>query len=164
VRAKGRRGKGSSRARSKRRSPKPDAQRPKPYEYLPHPADVGFLARGKTLETVFEAAALALCDCGWELAGVRARKKLDITAHAATLEDLMFIWLSEILYAMDAEGWLFCDFRIGKLEATAIEAEGWGERREPGERRRVAVKAVTYHQVSVQKINEGWEAVVYFDI
>ena len=72
--------------------------------------------------------------------------------------------MSEILYAVDAEGWYFSEFRIGTLEPTAIEAEGWGERGERSAHRRVAVKAVTYHQVSVEQTAEGWEAVVYFDI
>jgi SHS2 domain-containing protein len=131
VKTKGRRGKGPSRARVEPRSPKPDARRPKSYEFLPHPADVGFLARGKTLEKVFEAAALALCDYGWELARVRARKKLDIRAHAATLEDLLFVWLSEILYETDAAGWVFKTFTVKRVAQpglfTLSEAEGPAE-------------------------------------
>ena len=174
---KGRRGKGPSRARSKRRSPTPDAQRSKPYEYLPHPADVGFLARGKTLEKVFEAAALALCDCGWELARVRARKKLDITAHAATLEDLMFIWLSEILYETDAAHWVFKNFRV-----TSVAQSGAGNGAQPGllweirgvargekftkkrHRARTYIKAVTYHQLAVKQTADAWQATVYLDV
>jgi len=189
AKMKGRRGKGPSRARSQRRSPKPDAQRSKPYEYLPHPADVGFLARGKTLEKVFEAAALALSDCGWELARVRARKKLDITAHAATLEDLMFIWLSEILYETDAAGWVFKEFEVERvaqpgLPAEALAQAGAGNSKKPdlgllweirgvarGEkftkkrhRARTYIKAVTYHQLAVKQTNSGWQATVFLDV
>ena len=179
MKAKGRRGKSPSPARRQRRSPQPDTQRSKPYEYLPHPADVGFLARGKTLEKVFEAAALALCDCGWELARVRARKKLDITAHAATLEDLMFIWLSEILYETDAAHWVFKNFRV-----TSVAQSGAGNGKKPdlgllweirgvarGEkftkkrhRARTYIKAVTYHQLAVKQTNSGWQATVFLDV
>ena len=177
MKTKGRRGKGSSRARSQRRSPQPSAQRSKPYEYLPHPADVGFLARGETLEKVFEAAALALSDCGWELTRVRARKKLDITAHAATLEDLMFIWLSEILYETDAAHWVF-----KKFEVKRVAQPGAGNGAPPGllweirgvargekftkrrHRARTYIKAVTYHQLAVRQTLAGWQATVYLDV
>ena len=179
MKAKGRRGKGSSRARSRRRSPKPDAQRSKLYEFLPHPADIGFLARGRTLEKVFEAAALALCDCGWELARVRARKKLDIRAHAATLEDLMVIWLSEILYETDAAHWVFKEFEVKRV---AQPGAGNGKKPDLGllweirgvargekftkkrHRARTYIKAVTYHQLAVKQSPTGWFATVYLDV
>ena len=135
-----------------------------PYEILEHTADVGLKVYGGTLPELFANAGRGLVMLALESPEASPKECRTLSASGGDLEELLVHWLSEILYAMDAEGWLFCDFRIGKLEATAIEAEGWGERREPGERRRVAVKAVTYHQVSVQKINEGWEAVVYFDI
>jgi SHS2 domain-containing protein len=73
-------------------------------------------------------------------------------------------YLSEVLYALDTEGWRFGDFRILTLDSNSIEAEGWGSRAARSEHSRVAVKAVTYHQVSVEKKSAGWEAVVYFDI
>ena len=135
-----------------------------PYEILEHTADVGLKVYGGTLPELFANAGRGLVMLALESPEASPKECRTLSASGGDREELLVHWLSEILYAMDAEGWLFCDFRIGKLEATAIEAEGWGERREPGERRRVAVKAVTYHQVSVQKINEGWEAVVYFDI
>src|SRR3989304_4622070 len=176
---KGRRGKGPSRARSQRRSPQPSAQRSKPYEFLPPPADVGFLARGKTLEKVFEAAALALCDCGWELARVRARKKLDIRAHAATLADRRFIWLSEILYETDAAPWVFKEFEVKRV---AQPGAGNGKKPDLGllweirgvargekfskkrHRARTYIKAVTYHQLAVRQSPTGWFAPAYLDV
>lgn len=185
MKLKGRRGKGTSRARSPRRSPKParpersrrDARRPKPYEFLPHPADIGFLARGQTLEKVFAAAALALSDYGWELARVRARRKLDITAHAATLEDLMFIWLSEILYETDAAGWVFKEFEVkrvapagagnGGQPALLWEIQGVARGEKFSKRRhraRTYIKAVTYHQLAVKQTPAGWSATVYLDV
>ncbi len=181
AKMKGRRGKGSSRApRGKNRSRSTGHRaRVTPYEFLPHPADVGFLARGKTLEKVFEAAALALCDYGWELARVRARKKLDIRAHAATLEDLMFIWLSEILYETDAAHWVFKEFEV---ERVAQPGAGNGKKPDLGllweiqgvargekftkkrHRARTYIKAVTYHQLAVKQDRAGWSATVYLDV
>ena len=135
-----------------------------PYEILEHTADVGLKVYGETLPELFANAGRGLVMLALESPEASPKECRTLSASGGDREELLVHWLSEVLYAMDAEGWLFCDFRIGKLEADSIEAEGWGERRERGERRRVAVKAVTYHQVSVRKINGGWEAVVYFDI
>ena len=153
---------------------------PPPYEILEHTADVGIKAYGQTLPELFVNAARGLIALALEppeasevellvvseveLQEVRPSQCCKLSARGEDLEELLVHFLSEILYALDAEGWQFSEFRIGTLAPTAIEAEGWGERRERSERRRVAVKAVTYHQVSVEQTAAGWEAVVYFDI
>ena len=135
-----------------------------PYEILEHTADVGLKAYGQTLPEMFANAARGMIALALEPLTVRPSQSRPLSARGEDLEELLVHFLSEILYAVDAEGWHFSAFRIGTLESTAIEAEGWGKREERSERRRVAVKAVTYHQVSVQQTAEGWEAVVYFDI
>ena len=113
-RAKGRRGKGPPREKKKPTSRKKLARPVAPYEFLDHPADVGFLARGKTLEELFANAALALCDYGWDLSTVRVRESVAVRVRAATLEDLLFSWLSEILFLTDAEKRVFKEFKDRK--------------------------------------------------
>ena len=87
------------------------------FEFLDHPADAGFVAKGATLEECFAAAGDALCDFGWEVEQVAPREAIEIRARAATLEDLLFSWLSEILYLNDAEQWLFRRFEVRKVRA-----------------------------------------------
>ena len=135
-----------------------------PYEILEHTADVGLRAFGQTLPELFANAARGMLALALEPSEVRPLESRPLPARGEDLEELLVHWLSEILYAVDAEGWQFADFRIAKLEANEIEAEGRGERRERAGRGRVAVKAVTYHQVSVRETAEEWQAVVYFDI
>jgi len=140
-----------------------------PFEILEHTADVGLRAFGATLPEVFVNAArgmlaLALERADDETGAVRPEKSRRLSARGDDNEELLVHFLSEVLYALDTEGWRFAEFRIRKLEGNVIEAEGWGRQAEYSEHSRVAVKAVTYHQVSVQKQNGEWEAVVYFDI
>ena len=159
-----------------------------PYEILEHTADVGLKAHGQTLPELFANAARGMIALALEppvepalpvpsavegsavegsdadAQEARPSQCRLLSARGEDLEELLVHFLSEILYAVDAEGWYFSEFRIGTLEPTAIEAEGWGERGERSAHRRVAVKAVTYHQVSVMQTATGWEAVVYFDI
>lgn len=175
--SKGRRGKGTSRQPKEKPAPKKVARPSRPFKFLDHPADVGFLARGQTLEELFAAAALALCDYGWDLARVRPRKKLDIHAHAATLEDLMFIWLSEVLYETDAARWVFKEFQVERVAQASLGSSAkpdllWeirgvarGEKfNKKRHRARTYIKAVTYHQLAVEQKRGGWVATVYLDV
>ena len=195
MRAKGRRGKAPSRELTKRKSEARSslhvARGSKPYSFLDHPADVGFEVRAKTLPEIFAGAALALCDYGWELATIRPRRSLSLRARAATLEDLLFSWLAEILFLTDAEGWVFREFRVsrvvragtarrkalpypttaGRVEPHAtpplweIVGEARGEKfAKKRHRSRTYIKAVTYHQLSVQQSAAGCRATVYLDV
>lgn len=171
---KGRRGKGTSRQPKK----KPAAKKAgriaprQPFELLPHPADVGFVARGGTLEELFAVAAQALCDTGWELDRVRAREEVHIRARAATLEDLLYSWLSEVLFLSDAEHWVFREFRVARVTAASpperlweVHGSGRGERFDKRRHRaRTYIKAVTYHQLAVKETQDGWQATVYLDV
>jgi SHS2 domain-containing protein len=150
---------------------------------LDHPADVGFVARGKTLEEAFAAAAQAMCEFGWELSKVKPRERIAIRVRAANLEDLLYSWLSEILFLCDAEKWVFRRFKVHRVnkEQLATEAQrsqsqatqsvwgitatGAGEKFDKSRHRaRTYIKAVTYHQLAVKQTAKGWEVTVYLDV
>ena len=138
---------------------------PPPYEVLEHTADVGLRIYGRTLAELFANAGLGLMSLAMEPQPIRLEDRLSLAVSAADVEQLLVNWLSEILYHMDAEGWVFGDFIIQRCDRTFIAGEGLGERRELDLRTRaVAVKAVTYHQLSVSETPDGWQATVYFDI
>ncbi|HKZ52658.1 MAG TPA: archease [Candidatus Acidoferrales bacterium] len=173
---KGRRGKGSSRERKKPARKKHLPARPPAmtHRFLDHPADVGFAAHGRTLPQVFSAAALALCDYGWELNLVKTSEAITLRVRAATLEDLLYSWLSEVLFLTDAEGWVFKSFRVDKVEQTPgregqalWEAVGQAQGEhfdQERHRARTYIKAVTYHQLAVTQTRSGWQATVYLDV
>jgi SHS2 domain-containing protein len=138
---------------------------PPTYEVLEHTADVGLRVFGRTQPELFCNAGLGLMALAIESAELGEQERLRLSATASDAEQLLVNWLSEILYHMDAEGWSFSRFAVQDCSATAIAGEGWGRRRDSGSRTRaVAVKAVTYHQLSVRATPDGWEATVYFDI
>ena len=162
-------------------SPRKPPRRARPsFQFLDHPADVGFIARGGTLEETFAAAAQALVEFGWSLKTVRSREAVEVRARAATLEDLLYSWLSEILFLCDAEQWVFCDFAVesvrqAETECTAeasleegvweVRATAHGEKFDTARHRpRTYIKAVTYHQLSVKQSRRGWEITVYIDV
>ncbi|MFQ5723279.1 MAG: archease [Terriglobia bacterium] len=173
MKAKGRRGKGTSRQPKTKPTPGKVARPSRPFEFLDHPADVGFRARGQTLAELFAAAALALCDYGWDLETVRARQTIELRVRAASLEDLLYSWLSEVLFLTDAEGWVFKRFAVsrvaksgsGQRELWEVQGVGRGERFDTKRHRaRTYIKAVTYHQLAVEQKRGGWQATVYLDV
>ena len=136
-----------------------------PYEVLEHTADVGLRVYGRTLVELFANAGLGMMALAVEPQAFREKERLPLSVTGSDAEQLLVNWLSEILYYMDTEGWAFTRFAITECSPTAISADGWGERRDPASRTRaVAVKAVTYHQLSVRETPDGFEAIVYFDI
>ncbi len=179
--SKGRRGKGSSREGKKRpgakgRSTSHVARKAKTFEFLDHPADVGFVARGENLSELFESAAAAVLDYGWELDSVREREQVDIRARAATLEDLLFSWLAELVYLADAEHWVLKRVSVAHIEPPHVSAPegkalweirgaGHGEHFDKARHHaRTYIKAVTYHQLEINESPHGWQATVFLDV
>jgi len=73
------------------------------FEILEHPADVGFLAYGATLNELFANSALAMISLACEVEGVRETEQRKIEAAGEDVESLLYAWLSEVLAVMDAE-------------------------------------------------------------
>jgi SHS2 domain-containing protein len=136
-----------------------------PFRILEHTADIGFAAFGATRDEVFTNAARALFHLIVELESVAAREEIPVRAEGRDPPDLLVNWLSELLYLHDAEGWLFRDFELHSLEDTSLAAVARGERMDRTRHQlRLMVKAVTYHQLALEKTPQGWHARVYVDI
>ncbi len=148
-----------------------------PFEIIEHPADVGFIAYGATLEELFANAALALLSLSCELGGIEEREQREILAQGADLESLLYAWLAEILAISDAEQLVFRRVEVKRLHVEETGGEVRGEVRdevqgiahgEPFDKTRhragTYIKAVTYHQFQVTQTPEGWSAQVFLDL
>jgi len=144
----------------------------KAFEIIEHPADVGFIAYGSTWEELLENAALAMLALGCELATVEEREQREIKARGADAESLLFDWLADVLAAADAEGLVFRRVQVTQASgdesgAGSGKARGvaYGEKFDRARHRAgTYIKAVTYHQLAVEKTGEGWRARVYLDV
>jgi len=141
----------------------------KQYEYLEHTADIKFLAYGKTLEEVFENAALAMFNVIIDTDKVSGETAKEITLKSPDLESLLVDWLSELLYVFEVDEIVFREFRVEKVMEEAgeysITAQALGEKFYPKSHPfETEIKAVTYNQLEVEKITNGWKAQVVVDI
>lgn len=136
-----------------------------PFRVLEHTADVGFEAWGATREEVFANAARALEDLMVDLSAIAPQEELEVKVEGEDPPALLVNWLSQLLYLFDAEGWVFRDFEVRRLEDRSLQAVARGEKfdrtRHPV---KLQVKAITYHQLALEQTSEGWRARVYVDI
>lgn len=136
-----------------------------PFRVLEHTADVGFEAWGATREEVFANAARALEDLTVDLASIEPRREVPIEVEGEDAPSLLVNWLSQILYLFDAEGWVFREFDVRRLEDQRLEAVAQGESFDRARHAvKLQVKAITYHQLALDRTAEGWRARVYVDI
>lgn len=135
------------------------------FRVLEHTADVGFEAFGATRAEVFRNAGRALMSLIVDLESILPRDSVSIEAEASEPAGLLVNWLSEILYLQDTEGWLFADFDVVNLTDCSLSASARGERFERGRHEiKLLVKAITYHQLLLEKACGGWRAQVYVDV
>jgi len=135
------------------------------FEILEHTADIGFRARGRTREEMFENAALALESVALHIEGVEPKIPYPIAAAGEDDESLLVNWLNEVLFYLDGRQVAMCRFRVEQLAPYRVVGQGWGEPRD-SERHpaKLVVKGVTYHQLKISRTGEGWFAEVYLDI
>ncbi len=132
------------------------------YEEIEHTADVGIRAYGQTASEIFAAAAEGLFALVADLSRVEPKGEVEIRLASDDLPKLLVAWLSELLYLHETQHLLFSKFEV-RVRGTKLAAKAWGE---AIDRRRhelkLAVKAVTYHRLSVDP--EKGVAEVIFDV
>jgi len=135
------------------------------FELLDHEADIGFRVRADTPEALFAGCAGALVAMILEVEAIRPMERISLMATGSDYESLMVNWLNEVLYWVDGRKFAFGTFTVTHLDPARIECVGAGEPRD-GSRHAAnrIVKAVTYHQLKVEKAAEGWLAEVFVDV
>lgn len=135
------------------------------FSILAHPADLGIEARGTTVAEAFEAAARGMLSVILDPSMVVAREERGITITASDPEQLLVRWLSEILFLYDGAGFIGLEFKIHEITPLSLRATVWGEQFSANiHGTRLDVKAVTYHQITVEEVEGGARVRVYLDI
>jgi SHS2 domain-containing protein len=138
------------------------------YQFFDHTGDIGVSLWGRTLAELFGSAAEAFSDSITPIDGIEPRRPEELDVAAPELELLLVDFLSELLYRFDTRAWLTRATQIDVRERDG----GWelqgtlvGEKHDPARHPvRVLIKAITYHQLTVARTGERWEARVVFDI
>jgi SHS2 domain-containing protein len=135
------------------------------YELFEHTADLGLRVRAADLNTLFAEAAAALFSAVVEDIGtVRPASDVRVELSGTDRELLLFDWLKELLYRLDADHMLFGRFEVA-VRDDGLTGTAWGEPIDPV-RHTLSheVKAITYHELKVEPTPDGWLAEVIVDI
>ncbi len=123
---------------------------------FPTTADMGIRASASTPEGLFEAMGLGLYALITDLRTVRPSETREVTATGVDLTDLSVDFLSRLLLLQQEEGFLVRDLRVELSGAppTSLTAVATGELSDPARHpRRIEVKAITLHRLSVDLAN-----------
>ena len=138
------------------------------YRFLDHTADTMFEAYGNSVEELFENSGLATEEIMVDIKTLDIDDNYDIILTSDSLEELLYEFLSELIFVKDTEGLLFKKFEVTilhKKKKYELFAKCEGEKldREKHELRDDA-KAVTKHEFIVEQRNKTWFANVIVDI
>jgi SHS2 domain-containing protein len=136
------------------------------YELIDHTADAGMWVFGRDHAELFAHAAWAQFDMISDAETICPRQSVTIAIDgAADWEDLLVRWLGELLYHYDTQRFLCCSASLTTLSPTRLTAQVQGEPFDPARHPiDTEIKAVTYHQVTVEPCDTGWRARVIFDV
>jgi SHS2 domain-containing protein len=135
------------------------------YRVFDHTADLGVEVTAATQEELYAGAAIALFDLLADLATVRAGTSREVVVAGEDAADLLVNFLRELLDAYNGDGFLIKACLVEEVNSRQLKALLRGERFDPARHRiRMEIKAVTYHQASVEKTGDGWVARVVFDV
>jgi Uncharacterized conserved protein len=123
------------------------------FKYLEHTADAEFIAYGQTPDEAFANAARAMFSLVVDLSNVRPVEAREISLTSGSLEDLLFDWLSELLFLTEVDRLVFSKFEVSitKNGEYWLNAKAFGEVISPRHEVFLHIKAVTYHDLRVEK-------------
>jgi SHS2 domain-containing protein len=135
------------------------------YQIIDHTADLGIVVKAHSLKNLFINSAKVMIDLIIQ-GDVKGKTEVrEILIEGRDYPDLMVRWLGEILYLFYGENILVSSIEIkslsrnrikSRIEFVEFDSEYYEILRE--------IKAVTYHRISVEKIDDTWKAMVIFDV
>ncbi|MEK6818924.1 MAG: archease [Nanoarchaeota archaeon] len=133
------------------------------YEFLEHTSEIKFKAYGRTINEVFENVVLAISDFMTKGKEIKPRKFKEIVVVGQDIESLLYNFLDEIIYLLDAENFIVKKGEVF-VRGNNVKATLYGDDASLyfGLEN---VKAPTYSEMFVKKTDDGvWEfqAVLYF--
>jgi SHS2 domain-containing protein len=137
------------------------------YEILDHTADIRIRAFGGDMAGLLRSAVLAMAALMADTGGVRSDVTVTVEASGETPEELLVHLLSEVLYVHHTRRMVFQGAEVEIPDESALRAVCTlsGEpydagRHEPG----YDIKAVTYHDLKIERAGDRLTAEIVFDV
>jgi len=134
------------------------------YRELEHTGDLGIEVAAPTRSELFRRAALALAALLVEPSNVECAEPRTVEISAGDDIDLMHDLLTELLQLFAADGFIWRDAAVeagGRTLHVILQGESFDPSRHTS---RDEIKAVTYHQLTVENVSNEWRARIIFDV
>jgi len=128
-------------------------------------ADYEFEATAGTLPELFAVCGQATFAAMTAIEKVRAELDIEFEIQAATLEELLYSYLSELVFIKDTRKLFLSEFVIAIDDRFRLTCRARGELIDDNKHEiRTDVKAVTYHLLKITKVAGGYRAHVILDL
>lgn len=132
------------------------------YELVEHTGELAIKVTGRDLPALFVSAAEAMNQYLSEgIQSERNESTEEIKVSAQDKESLLVAWLSEILYRIEVNKKIYLKFNIKNLDDHSLSAEMIGY---PIKNLARYIKAVTHHNLAIEKTNAGYQVIITFDV
>jgi len=130
------------------------------FEEISHTADWSARIWAEDLPSLFKEAARAMNSLSGTIGDAGPRLKRVFEAEAPDAESLLVAFLSELLYYQEQENLVFDVFDL-RMASQWLKAEMAGAQIASSEK---AIKAVTYHNLKIERTEKGLETTIVFDV
>lgn len=143
------------------------------YRYLEHSTDAIVQAHGSSLEELFENSAMGLVNIMFDIDKVENRQSETIIASDENLENLLFDWLEKVLLKIFIDQIVLSRFSIRFFEKHKnleekryfLEAQVGGEKVNYDKHNyKIEIKAITYHELKIQRTDTSYVATFLVDL
>lgn len=139
------------------------------FKVLAHTADIALEVQAGDLNALFIDAAKGWKNIVVENSETQLSNMRRVNLTSVEAEDLMVQWLSELNYFLTVHQWIMHEIQTLNIRSTEkeliLEAEIGGETLD-SERHYIYcdIKAVTYHQLNIEKIANQYHTRIIFDL
>ncbi len=156
------------------------------FKYIDHPSDIGIEFYGESMEELFENAAAGMFSIINDPGKVDPviKRSVVISRDKINLEDLLILWLEELLFIFDTENILFSGFTVNSIDLKNQLEAGYAGK-QAGSRSgkyvlkanikgeeadflkhdiKMGIKAPTYHKLEIIKDGNRLTGRVIFDV
>lgn len=139
------------------------------YRFIEHTADIAVEVDGGSLNDLFASSCYAWRKAALDLSSFQIESSKKFIFNSASLEVLLIELLSELNFQLYTKGWVFVTIQNLMIEETDsgynLEIELFGQKQnEEIHKLKEEIKAVTFHQMKIENINNSYKTLIVFDI
>jgi SHS2 domain-containing protein len=139
------------------------------FKFIDHPADIAVEVEEHSLEELFKSACFSWREAAMNITSFNKESSKKFIFNAAAPEILLVELLSELNFQLYSKKWVFVTIQnllISKIvSGYHLEVELFGQTFHPEiHKMKEEIKAITYHQVKIEKVGNLFKTMIVFDI